>query len=106
MILLFCFQTNDVEIHLFQPTNRRISDTVGSDTYYYIPESYSVPADKIMTELENPHTQERIPVGNIPHIWGQSLYILSSIIYDGLLLPGEIDPLGRRMVSFVWFKLS
>ncbi|VEL10862.1 unnamed protein product [Protopolystoma xenopodis] len=41
----------------------------------------------------------RIPVGNVPQIWGQSLYILSGLLDNHLLLPGEIDPLGKRMVA-------
>ncbi|VDL92857.1 unnamed protein product [Schistocephalus solidus] len=62
-----------------------------------MPELYSLPGDRIDAELKNPHSQVRVPIGSAPHLWGQSLYILSRIIMDGLLLPGEIDPLGRRM---------
>ncbi|VDN12884.1 unnamed protein product [Dibothriocephalus latus] len=62
-----------------------------------MPELYSLPGDRVDAELKNPNSQVRVPIGSAPHLWGQSLYILSRIIMDGLLLPGEIDPLGRRM---------
>ncbi|BHF57834.1 Phosphorylase b kinase regulatory subunit alpha [Sparganum proliferum] len=65
--------------------------------YPIMPELYSLPGDRIDAELKNPHSQVRVPIGSAPHLWGQSLYILSRIIMDGLLLPGEIDPLGRRL---------
>ncbi|XP_018645642.1 phosphorylase B kinase alpha, kpb1, putative [Schistosoma mansoni] len=94
--------------HSFTPSNssrsasRRpseITTQVLSRTCCYVPESYSLPIEAIDAEIAHPHTQTRVPVGALPHIWGQSLYILASIIYEGLLLPGEIDPLGRRMVT-------
>ncbi|CAH8569686.1 unnamed protein product [Heterobilharzia americana] len=76
-----------------------IAPQMPSRTCYFMPESYSLPIQSIDAEIAHPHTQTRMPVGALPHIWGQSLYILASIIYEGLLLPGEIDPLGRRMVT-------
>nr|CAH8852696.1 unnamed protein product [Trichobilharzia regenti] len=83
-------------------TSRRASEIapqIPNRTCYFVPESYSVPIQSIEAEIAHPHTQTRVPVGALPHIWGQSLYILASIIYEGLLLPGEIDPLGRHMVA-------
>ncbi|TNN09763.1 putative phosphorylase b kinase regulatory subunit alpha [Schistosoma japonicum] len=94
--------------HSFTPSNSsrnasrkpsEISSQMPVRTCCFVPESYSLPVEAIDAEIAHPHTQTRIPVGALPHIWGQSLYILASIIYDGLLLPGEIDPLGRRMVT-------
>lgn len=67
--------------------------------YPIMPELYSLPADRVDAELKTPNSQIRIPIGSAPHLWGQSLYILARLIVDKLLLPGEIDPLGRRMVS-------
>ncbi|XP_074555350.1 phosphorylase b kinase regulatory subunit alpha, skeletal muscle isoform isoform X2 [Halichoeres trimaculatus] len=61
-----------------------------------VPELYSVPADKVEEEYENPHSAERIPMGNCPLKWGQSLYILGNLLSEGFLAPGEIDPLNRR----------
>ncbi|KAG5833307.1 phosphorylase b kinase regulatory subunit alpha, liver isoform isoform X1 [Anguilla rostrata] len=62
-----------------------------------LPELYAVPADKMEEEYQNPHTVDRVALGQLPHMWGQSLYILGSLLAEGFLAPGEIDPLNRRM---------
>uniref|UniRef100_A0A4W4HNB3 Phosphorylase b kinase regulatory subunit n=1 Tax=Electrophorus electricus TaxID=8005 RepID=A0A4W4HNB3_ELEEL len=68
-----------------------------------IPELYAVPADKVSgcvlsnpRNSRHPHTVDRVALGQLPHMWGQSLYILGSLLADGFLAPGEIDPLNRR----------
>ncbi|XP_036160430.1 phosphorylase b kinase regulatory subunit alpha, skeletal muscle isoform isoform X4 [Myotis myotis] len=61
-----------------------------------LPELYSVPLDKVDEEYQNPHTVDRVPMGKLPHMWGQSLYILGTLMAEGFLAPGEIDPLNRR----------
>ncbi|XP_044297343.1 phosphorylase b kinase regulatory subunit alpha, liver isoform isoform X5 [Varanus komodoensis] len=61
-----------------------------------MPELYAVPPDKVNEEYENPHTVDRVPAGKLPHLWGQSLYILSILLAEGFLATGEIDPLNRR----------
>nr|KAF6492757.1 phosphorylase kinase regulatory subunit alpha 1 [Molossus molossus] len=61
-----------------------------------LPELYSVPPDKVDEEYQNPHTVDRVPMGKLPHMWGQSLYILGTLMAEGFLAPGEIDPLNRR----------
>ncbi|XP_075394970.1 phosphorylase b kinase regulatory subunit alpha, skeletal muscle isoform isoform X2 [Tenrec ecaudatus] len=61
-----------------------------------LPELYSVPPDKVDEEYKNPHSVDRVPMGKLPHMWGQSLYILGSLMAEGFLAPGEIDPLNRR----------
>ncbi|XP_048400401.1 phosphorylase b kinase regulatory subunit alpha, skeletal muscle isoform isoform X4 [Stegostoma tigrinum] len=61
-----------------------------------VPELYSVPPDKASEECKNPHTVNRIPMGKLPHMWGQSLYILGCLVSEGFLAAGEIDPLNRR----------
>ncbi|KAM7366510.1 hypothetical protein PAMP_015946 [Pampus punctatissimus] len=61
-----------------------------------LPELYSVPPDKVEEEYSNPHSVERIPMGQCPLKWGQSLYILGNLLSEGFLAPGEIDPLNRR----------
>ncbi|XP_028338764.1 phosphorylase b kinase regulatory subunit alpha, skeletal muscle isoform isoform X3 [Physeter macrocephalus] len=61
-----------------------------------LPELYSVPPGKVDEEYQNPHTVDRVPMGKLPHMWGQSLYILGSLMAEGFLAPGEIDPLNRR----------
>ncbi|XP_063043532.1 phosphorylase b kinase regulatory subunit alpha, skeletal muscle isoform isoform X2 [Engraulis encrasicolus] len=64
-----------------------------------VPELYSVPADKVDEEYVNPHTVERVAMGKLPIKWGQSLYILGSLMAEGFLAPGEIDPLNRRFAT-------
>ncbi|XP_046713387.1 phosphorylase b kinase regulatory subunit alpha, liver isoform isoform X3 [Silurus meridionalis] len=61
-----------------------------------MPELYAVPTDKVEDEYRNPHSVDRVATGQLPHLWGQSLYILSSLLVEGFLAPGEIDPLNRR----------
>ncbi|NXX67530.1 KPB2 kinase, partial [Spizella passerina] len=34
-------------------------------------------------EYENPHSVDRVPVGKLPHLWGQSLYVLSCLLAEG-----------------------
>ncbi|XP_078403305.1 phosphorylase b kinase regulatory subunit alpha, skeletal muscle isoform isoform X2 [Cetorhinus maximus] len=64
-----------------------------------LPELYGVPADKTDEEYQNPHTVNRTPMGKLPHMWGQSLYILGSLVAEGFLAAGEIDPLNRRFAT-------
>ncbi|XP_061596587.1 phosphorylase b kinase regulatory subunit alpha, liver isoform isoform X5 [Cololabis saira] len=61
-----------------------------------VPELYAVPLDKVEEEISNPHSVDRLAMGQLPHMWGQSLYILGSLLAEGFLAPGEIDPLNRR----------
>ncbi|XP_077002278.1 phosphorylase b kinase regulatory subunit alpha, skeletal muscle isoform isoform X5 [Tamandua tetradactyla] len=68
----------------------------GKNGVLLLPELYSVPPDKVDEEYQNPHTVDRVPMGKLPHMWGQSLYILGSLMAEGFLAPGEIDPLNRR----------
>lgn len=64
-----------------------------------LPELYVVPVDLIAAEKVNPHSQERMPNDNVPLIWAQSLFILGSLIQDGLLELDDIDPLGRHRLN-------
>ncbi|KAG9485711.1 hypothetical protein GDO78_008674 [Eleutherodactylus coqui] len=68
----------------------------GKNGIRLVPELYAVPHDKIDEEYHNPHTVDRIPLGKLPHMWGQSLYIIGCLLAEGFLAPGEIDPLNRR----------
>ncbi|NXY60527.1 KPB1 kinase, partial [Callaeas wilsoni] len=71
----------------------------GKNGVRLLPELYSVPPDKVDEEYRNPHTVDRIPMGKLPHMWGQSLYILGCLMAEGFLAPGEIDPLNRRFTT-------
>ncbi|KAF3686617.1 Phosphorylase b kinase regulatory subunit alpha, liver isoform [Channa argus] len=68
----------------------------GKNGIKLVPELYTVPPDKVEEEYSNPHSVDRVAMGQLPHMWGQSLYILGSLLAEGFLAPGEIDPLNRR----------
>ncbi|KAG7275841.1 hypothetical protein CRUP_016781 [Coryphaenoides rupestris] len=68
----------------------------GKNGVRLVPELYAVPPDKIDEETHAPHTVERLALGQLPHMWGQSLYILGRLLAEGFLAPGEVDPLNRR----------
>ena len=71
---------------------------VHEDGSLTIPEMYSVPRELVDEEKSNPHAQRRVAAGRVPFLWGQSMYILCSLIKEGYLQAGEIDPLCRRNV--------
>ncbi|XP_022055617.2 phosphorylase b kinase regulatory subunit alpha, liver isoform isoform X5 [Acanthochromis polyacanthus] len=68
----------------------------GKNGIKLVPELYSVPREKVEEEYSNPHTVDRVAMGQLPHMWGQSLYILGCLLAEAFLAPGEIDPLNRR----------
>ncbi|KAM8894725.1 phosphorylase b kinase regulatory subunit alpha, liver isoform 2-T2 [Spinachia spinachia] len=68
----------------------------GKNGIKLMPEIYAVPHDKVEEEYSNPHSVDRVAMGQLPHMWGQSLYILGCLLSEGFLAPGEIDPLNRR----------
>ncbi|KAB1252462.1 Phosphorylase b kinase regulatory subunit alpha; liver isoform [Camelus dromedarius] len=73
----------------------------GQNGIHLVPELYAIPPNKVDEEYKNPHTVDRVPLGKLPHLWGQSLYILSSLLAEGFLATGEIDPLNRRFSTSV-----
>ncbi|MFZ4068484.1 MAG: glycoside hydrolase family 15 protein [Caulobacterales bacterium] len=60
------------------------------------PELYIVPANAIAAERAAPGTQRRIANGNVPLYWTQSLWVIAALLRDNLILPDDLDPLGRR----------
>uniref|UniRef100_A0A8C0Z0L0 Phosphorylase b kinase regulatory subunit n=1 Tax=Canis lupus familiaris TaxID=9615 RepID=A0A8C0Z0L0_CANLF len=70
-------------------------------TYFIIDGVFTGDAVQVDEEYKNPHTVDRVPLGKLPHLWGQSLYILSSLLAEGFLATGEIDPLNRRFSTSV-----
>ncbi len=61
-----------------------------------LPELYYVPEGQVEAERQKPQSQARLPNENIPLVWAQSLYYLGQMLLEGLLSPGDIDPLGRH----------
>ncbi|XP_018569604.1 probable phosphorylase b kinase regulatory subunit alpha isoform X1 [Anoplophora glabripennis] len=64
-----------------------------------VPKLYSVPAEFVGAEYKEPGSQQRIPLGQCPFLWAQSLYIIGKLLQEGFLAPGELDPLNRRLCS-------
>ncbi|HAA31526.1 MAG TPA: glycosyl hydrolase family 15 [Cyanobacteria bacterium UBA8553] len=62
-----------------------------------LPELYYVSRENIEAERKSPHSQQRLPNENVPLVWAQSLYVLGQLLSEGLLAPGDIDPLGRHL---------
>ncbi len=62
-----------------------------------LPELYFVPEEAIGAERAAPGSQARQPNDNVPLVWAQSLYLLGRMLRDRVLLPNDIDPLGRRL---------
>ena len=69
------------------------------DGFCLLPELYMVPAAAVEAEKERPRSQDRIPNENVPLVWAQSLFFLGRLVRDGLILPSDIDPLGRRRTA-------
>jgi len=67
------------------------------DGHQLLPELYYVPKGAIEAERQNPGSQERLPNENLPLVWAQSLYFLGQMLSEGLITPGDIDPLGRHL---------
>lgn len=70
---------------------------IEQDGWGLLPELYFVPGDRLDAERAQPHSQLRLPNGNIPLVWAQSLYVLGRLLRDKLLAIGDIDPLGRHL---------
>jgi len=64
-----------------------------------VPELYTVPKQNVQSEKLDPGSQDRVVEGKVPHLWGQSLYLLGRLIWDGLLDPDQVDPLKRRFAA-------
>lgn len=62
-----------------------------------VPESYTVPPELVELEYKEPHSQDRVVNGQLPFMWGQSLYIVSRLLLEGFIAVGELDPLNRRL---------
>ncbi|XP_013379193.1 probable phosphorylase b kinase regulatory subunit alpha [Lingula anatina] len=98
LILDGLFNGNQAQVDKYRDALDRIM-VRQPDGILCMPESYLVPADKVDAEYKKPHSQERKIVGQVPHRWGQSLYILGRLLMENFLTPGELDPLNRRLVT-------
>ncbi|MEM8546176.1 MAG: glycoside hydrolase family 15 protein, partial [Cyanobacteria bacterium P01_H01_bin.119] len=95
LLLDSLFRGDTEQTKFYQSRLRAIS--VEKDDVPLLPELYIVPEDVIEAERQTPHSQKRIPNENVPLVWAQSLYYLGLFLQDGLLTPGDLDPLGRHL---------
>lgn len=63
-----------------------------------VPELFIVPKHLVEAEKKAPNSQQRVPNENVPLVWAQSLYMLSELMFEGLLSTNEIDPLGLHLL--------
>jgi hypothetical protein len=75
----------------------RVVLRLGAARHGHVPELYMVPRDCIDAERRERGSQRRVPAGECPHLWSQSLYVLCQLLMEGLLSPAELDPLSRRL---------
>lgn len=102
--LFFCYFIIDACFRGDREVVEEFSDSLDSilikeNGLKLVPELYTVPGDKVNLEYQNPHSQERVAIGQKPFIWAQSLYIVGRLLQEGFLAPGELDPLNRRLSS-------
>ncbi len=64
--------------------------------YALLPECYYRPASRMPLEPVIAGRPRCLPAGNLPLLWGQSLYLLGLLLQEGYIGPADIDPLGRR----------
>lgn len=97
LVLDGIFYENDEQVEMISSNLEQVL-IKDEESIRLVPELYAVPAYKVEDEYKNPKSQERVPLGKIPHMWGQSLYIIGKLLNDRLIAPGELDPLNKRMV--------
>ena len=93
--LLHYFTGNLEEAHAVSDLLDQL--TVASNGMKLLPELYMVTEENMVTELANPGTTDRSPGGRCPFMWAQSLFVISKLLLEDFLAPGELDPLNRRM---------
>ncbi|GMR41916.1 hypothetical protein PMAYCL1PPCAC_12111 [Pristionchus mayeri] len=67
--------------------------------FRYVPELYKVEREHVSGEKAQRGSQPRSHDGPTPYLWAQSLYVICCLLYEGFLLPAELDPLSRRMAA-------
>ncbi|XP_032511706.2 probable phosphorylase b kinase regulatory subunit alpha isoform X6 [Danaus plexippus] len=99
LILDYWFQNDKTNATEYLQKLEKIMIRKEDDGIKLVPELYAVPIDKANQEQQEPGSQDRIPLGRCPFLWGQSLYILGKLLQEGFLAVGELDPLNRRLCS-------
>lgn len=96
LILDACFQGDEATAEHYVETLDKIL-VKNEEGIKLVPESYTVPPELVELEYKEPHSQDRVVNGQLPFMWGQSLYIVSRLLLEGFIAVGELDPLNRRL---------
>lgn len=96
LILDACFQGNEETADYYAQQLDKIL-IKNEEGIKLVPESYTVPPELVELEYKEPHSQDRVVNGQLPFMWGQSLYIVSRLLLEGFIAVGELDPLNRRL---------
>ena len=95
LVLDGLFRGNSEQVQHYQECLKTL--LVWKDGIGLLPEVYYLSDENIEAERKSPHSQPRRPNENVPLVWAQSLYFLGQLLSEGLLAPGDIDPLGRHL---------
>lgn len=101
--VFFCYLILDACFHNDEPTADHYAEILdqilvkNEEGIKLVPESYTVPPELVELEYKEPHSQNRVVNGQLPFMWGQSLYIVSRLLLEGFIAVGELDPLNRRL---------
>uniref|UniRef100_A0A131XH91 Phosphorylase b kinase regulatory subunit n=1 Tax=Hyalomma excavatum TaxID=257692 RepID=A0A131XH91_9ACAR len=98
LVIDACFRGERLEVEEYSDALEQVLLRT-EDGLKLVPEMYAVPADKVEAEYKNPHSQQRVHVGMTPFMWAQSLFIIGRLLQEGFIVPGELDPLNRRLAS-------
>lgn len=96
IILDACFQDDEATAEHYAELLDKIL-VKNEEGIKLVPESYTVPPELVELEYKEPHSQDRVVNGQLPFMWGQSLYIVSRLLLEGFIAVGELDPLNRRL---------
>ncbi|KAG0412106.1 hypothetical protein HPB47_010745 [Ixodes persulcatus] len=97
LVIDACFRGERLEAKYSDALEQLLLRT--EDGLKLVPEMYAVPPDKVEAEYKAPHSQQRVHVGMTPFMWAQSLFIIGRLLQEGFIVPGELDPLNRRLAS-------
>lgn len=96
LILDACFQGDEATAEHYAESLDKIL-VKNEEGIKLVPESYTVPPELVELEYKELHSQDRVVNGQLPFMWGQSLYIVSRLLLEGFIAVGELDPLNRRL---------
>lgn len=97
------FKSDNKQVETYQQLlHKRVTKDKHGDVL--IPRYYYVPKHSVDAERSEPGRQIRLPCKEIQpgslFLWGQSLYIISQLLVDGLVQINELDPIRRYLPSY------